>query len=300
MANRDAFGREKGEDPLAALGWSKGTSAKPVSGAASSDPERVAVVVAQSITHFPTNVPGGKGGPVDMPGMPGTGGGRSLWGILKWFIPLLLLGAIVAIALSAGGDVKDAMHSVKSVFISATKTSSDEAGYGATSAHPPAGTILEPGPDGVPVPIHKPAGFAPGSLLLKSNFNRGLRRLSTVGSQLATIRVAADRIDASIVTKDGRRKQVQVDWKGYVKVLSTSGPGFGHDNSFRTADLFRAAPFRLSRSAAGRSRRPAADVDYLVAFHFAGLGHGVMWSAFIKTGDQYSADPRGRITHKIN
>lgn len=213
------------------------------------------------------------------------------WSILKWMIPVLVLGSLGASLFAFSSGTSDVVRSVKSV-ITTPANSSDK---------PDDGPILTPGPDGEEVPVERPAGFAAGSLLLKTNFNRGLRRLRTQGSRLASLRVAADRIDASIATRDGRRKQVQVDWKGNVKVFSTSGPGFGQVNTFLIRDVFRAAPFRLSRSAAGRAKRPPESVDYLVAFHFSGLSlPGVTWSAFIKNGHQYSADSRGRITRQIN
>ena len=147
-------------------------------------------------------------------------------------------------------------------------------------------------------PRTPPTGFARGSLLLRANFARALAILRPEGSRLRTLRVAPDRIDASIVTAKGAMKQVQVTWEGRLQVFSTSGPGFPLTGTFAIDQLARAAPFRLSASAAERAGRTPAGVDYLVAIQ---LGAAQGWTVVLKDGGgQYIADHGGRITRRIS
>lgn len=147
-------------------------------------------------------------------------------------------------------------------------------------------------------PRTPPAGFARGSLLLRANFAKALAILRPEGSRLRTLRVAPDRIDASIVTAKGAMKQVQVTWEGRLQVFSTSGPGFPLAGTFTIDQLARAAPFRLAASAVERAGRTPASVDYMVAL---GLPTAQGWTVVLKNGGgQYIADHGGRITRRIS
>lgn len=146
-------------------------------------------------------------------------------------------------------------------------------------------------------PAAPPVGFGRRSLLLRANFATALRRLRQEGARLRSLRVAPDRIDASLLTRDGRMKQVQITSRGEVRRFGTSGPSFSTTGTFPLAGLERAAPFRLARSAAGRAKRAPSAVDYLVAID---VGDGQGWTVILKGGGQYLADHAGRITRRIN
>lgn len=148
------------------------------------------------------------------------------------------------------------------------------------------------------VPAVPPVGFGKGSLLLKSNFADALRTLRGEGVRVRTLRVAADRIDAQVVTRDGRQSSVQVTWQGKLSVFGTTPPGLPTTGLLVLDTVVRAAPFRLARSAAERAGRPVSSVDYVVAL---GLGPGQVWSLFFRNGGgHYTGDRSGRITRKVS
>ncbi|MCW2997344.1 MAG: hypothetical protein JWN65_893 [Solirubrobacterales bacterium] len=117
---------------------------------------------------------------------------------------------------------------------------------------------------------------------------------------MRSLRVAADRIDASIVSSIGRMKQVQVTWNGELRRFSESAPGFSRAGTFLIAALKRTAPFRLARSAAGRSAKAPSSIDYLVTVSFGPSSeHG--WTVIMKNGGgQFLADAKGKITRRIS
>ena len=91
------------------------------------------------------------------------------------------------------------------------------------------------------------------------------------------------------------RKQVQVTWQGKLTRLGPATPTGGPTPGLIRLDtIVRAAPFRLARSAARRSRRSPSSVDYAVAIDIAGVQR---WSVFLKDGGgRYVGDREGRIT----
>ena len=113
-------------------------------------------------------------------------------------------------------------------------------------------------------------GLSVTSLLRPAAFGKAMNRLRTGGyGRLTNLRVAPDRIDASMLTKDGRLRQVQVVPGGAVRVLGTSPTGFAGARTMALKGINRSAPSRLTRSAAGRLKQPASRVDYLVLSEFA-------------------------------
>ncbi|MCW3014153.1 MAG: hypothetical protein JWO02_1245, partial [Solirubrobacterales bacterium] len=208
--------------------------------------------------------------------------------LVKIAIPLAIFGAVGLTIFSVGSNVSHSVNDVRR----AISTSID-------SITVPAIPTPE-SPSSPRAPAVAPVGFGTGSLLLKSNFAKALTVLRGEGSRLRSLRVAPERIDASIVTSGGRMKQVQVTSQGKLQRFSTSGPGFSRAGTFPIDGLKRAAPFRLSRSAAGRSKRTASSVDYVVAIT-VGVGHAQGWTVILKNGGgQYLADANGKITRKIN
>ncbi len=125
-----------------------------------------------------------------------------------------------------------------------------------------------------------------------------MTRLRTGGyGRLTNLRVAPDRIDASMLTKDGRLRQVQIVPGGAARVLATSPTGFTGARTMTMKGIDAGAPQRLTRSAAGRLEQPAGGIDYLVLTE---VGAARQWNAYFKGGQIFSADARGRITRRIS
>ena len=147
-------------------------------------------------------------------------------------------------------------------------------------------------------PERIPRGLSAGSLLRPAAFGRAITRLRTGGyGRLGNLRVAPERIDATLVTKDGRLRQVQIVPGGTVRVIGTTGAGFSGARTMTMNDIVASAPSRLTRSAAERLRVPASRVNYLVLSDFAGTRQ---WNVYFKGGQIFSADARGRITRRIS
>jgi len=141
-------------------------------------------------------------------------------------------------------------------------------------------------------------GLSVNSLLRPAAFGKAITRLRTGGyGRLTNLRVAPDRIDASLLTRDGRLRQVQIVPGGAVRVIGTSGAGFAGARTMTLKGIFAGAPNRLTRSAAGRLEQPASRVNYLVLSEFGGAR---TWNVYFKGGQIFSADPRGRITRRVS
>lgn len=307
MAERDAFGNERGENPLAGMGWSTGgltspsepatavtppgpVAPAPAPPASAAAPPVVGVAAADAFGDSapaagPPMPPPGSPTSTGLPGYRLPAGVRLVRRLILLVVPLAVFGGAGLAILSVGGSVSDSVQDARR----AISTSLD-----AVTIPTPSVAV----PEAPGAPATPPTGFGTGSLLLRSNFAHALRTLRSEGSRLRSLRVAADRIDASIITRDGRMKQVQVTWQGRLQRFSTSGPGFPTAGSFSIAGLERSAPFRLARSAAGRARKAPSSIDYLVALD---LGGGQAWTVFVKDGGgQYHADRAGRITRKVS
>ncbi len=141
-------------------------------------------------------------------------------------------------------------------------------------------------------------GLSVTSLLRPAAFGKAMTKLRNGGyGRLTNLRVAPDRIDASMLTKDGRLRQVQVVPGGAVRVIGTSPTGFTGARTMTLQGINRNAPSRLTRSAAGRLKLPASRVDYLVLSEFGGARQ---WNVYFKGGQIFSADSRGQITRRIS
>jgi hypothetical protein len=154
-------------------------------------------------------------------------------------------------------------------------------------------TDLGRSPNGGAVPV----GLAKGSLLLRRNLAPALRRMRTSGmGRLRSLAIRPERIDAQLLTKDGRLRSVQQGVDGRLRELSTSGGGFAGVPTIPFTRANSAAPARLARSAAGRLKRPASRVDYVVLVN---SGPTAVWTVVMKGGGQFLGDARGRITRRI-
>jgi hypothetical protein len=145
--------------------------------------------------------------------------------------------------------------------------------------------------DGINGVIHAPATPAPAglqadSLIRRANFADTLATLRRSGlGRPSRLRVAPERVDATLVGVDGRLHQVEVDFEGNLREVGTS-PGPGPAGiAFRRID--RGAPERLARRGAERAGVRARRIDYLV--FTAGT-----WRAYFKGGKIVKGDAHGR------
>ena len=88
-----------------------------------------------------------------------------------------------------------------------------------------------------------------------------MNRLRTGGyGRLGNLRVAPERIDATLVTKDGRLRQVQIVPGGAVRVIGTTGAGFAgaRDDGVEGHRRLGAQPPHALGGGAAASSPPAA------------------------------------------
>lgn len=134
-------------------------------------------------------------------------------------------------------------------------------------------------------------GLEAGSLIRRGALAAALDAVSAERlGEPVVVRVAADRLDLQLRSRDGRLISVQVRPGPEVNVLSRSDPGFGSGAGVGGA-IDPAAPERLVRAATRRSGKSAAQVDYLVLMH---LGTPT-WGLFFKDGTHYRGSASGRL-----
>jgi hypothetical protein len=143
----------------------------------------------------------------------------------------------------------------------------------------------------------EPVGLAKNSLLLRRNLAPALRRMRTSGlGRLKSLSIRPQRLDAQLLTKDGRLRSVQQRFDGKLSEVSISGGGFGALKTIAFSRANSAAPSRLARSAARRMKRPVSRVDYVV---LVDSGPQAVWTVVMQGGGQFLGDARGRITRRI-
>ncbi len=267
MSERDAFGREKGEDSLADMGWSWSTppsSPQPVS---EPTPAPTPAASEPAFTAAPTPPPamsaGGPAGPGWTPGPPAMvrlHRRRRRRGII---VPLVLMG-IVALAI---GGATTAFQAGNSAFDDIQKAVQD-----ATASVVPA------------VPAETPAGVESGSLLRPAALAAAISKLPS--KKILSLRVAPERIDAQVLV-DGKMHVVQVRSDGTVSDVETPVSSGG-----KTLKVSSVAPNRIVRTAAKRAGRSAKRVSYLVLL-------GDEWQLFFDDGLHYSASANGRKVRRV-
>ena len=270
MPEYDAFGREIGEDTLA--GWRTGSSGLP-----SSPPEpapKPRPAPAPVTAGDPLGTPAESASPIasaPRPQVAFRAPRRRRRLRLRW----ILLLAAGWVGFNFASDVADKV---------------DEA---ARDFKVP--TIGAPAPEAA---APAPAGLAPGSLLRPAAFQRALDdlRAREIG-RVQNLRVAPERIDATLLTRRGTLVHVQLRPGGELQRFSESGAGFGGLETIPYGRLDASAPRRLVRAAAERLGRPVSRIDYLVPTLTSGE---LTWGAYFKGGAIFLADERGKITRRIS
>jgi hypothetical protein len=142
-----------------------------------------------------------------------------------------------------------------------------------------------------------PAGLEAGSLIRSGELRRALAELrSKQLGRVQILRLAPERIDAGLLSSNGRLQSVQLRHDGEFQEFSST-PGLGHLEAIPWARLNPAAPARLVRQAARRLNRPVDRIDYLVPSLIQGQ---VIWGAYFKGGQIFQGDARGRLFRRVS
>jgi hypothetical protein len=264
-----------------------------------------------SATTFTDRKSSGGGMPGELGGGLGTGQidlrGLRVFGRL--FRRLLVLGIVLALVIGGGGalidkigDEIDKIDTIdKKEFPSLPQSPAGreaEEPAGTPKADEQAETPAAELPATPTSPDEPPLGLQRGSLLLRANFAAVLRKMRNGGyGRLTNLRVAPERVDAQFLTQGGRLRNVQFQPGGVVRDFGTSGPGFAGARTMSIASINAAAPFRATASAAGRLKKPATQVNYLV---YTDVFAGQPWGVYFKSGQYFRADDRGTITRRFS
>jgi hypothetical protein len=266
MSERDAFGREKGEDTLANMGWSSSVTpgspiATPNPAPATATPTpiapgRPAMSAGEPLTPGPA--------PAWTPGPPASYTRRRRRRARGIIVPLFIIG-IFAVAIGGAVNVfragSDAVDRITSSIETATQS-----GTSTTKSTPASGTTL----------------------LQAAALKAALKKLPAGDIEL--LRVAPDRIDANIIVK-GRMHIVQVTAGGDVRDTSTPATGSGS-----AVKVNSAAPGRIARTAAKRSGKRIGSVSYLVLIHLLGKDE---WQLYFDDTTHFSASANGKKVHRV-
>ena len=295
----DPFGRRKDENPLASLGWHGGDTAGAAEPASEPDPVTMFGTAEQPGTVVAQSAPAAAGsddhtahrGPRGHDHARPTPRARRRRPVARLVRAVVVLAVVIAVAGSVIGALVD--EGVER----ADRFARDFAPPDIDVPSVPRAAGESAGGDGAQAQ-RPPRGLSAGSLLRPAAFGRAIARLRTGGyGRLGNLRVAPERIDATLVTKDGRLRQVQIVPGGAVRVIGTTGAGFAGARTMTMNDIVASAPSRLTRSAARRLGVPAGRVNYLVLSEFAGTRQ---WNAYFKGGQIFAANERGRITRRIS
>jgi hypothetical protein len=247
----DAFGREIGDDPLEALRESAPAPPAPEVRPAEPwpDPEPRPAPEAVAEPDEPAAPP---------PRIQFVRPRRRRGGMARLVLTLAILGAVGLAVVNVGTRVEGGIDDIVD---SLPKTVDPE---------PPA------------------TGVTGDSLVRRANFEAAIATLSRarLGRPLS-MRVAPDRIDATLLAAGGRLHQVQITPGGALRELASSAGPQARTVAYAAIDS--AAPERLVRAGATR-KFPARSIDYLVL----SAGPPASWGAYYKGGRIVLGDAHGR------
>ena len=147
-------------------------------------------------------------------------------------------------------------------------------------------------------PVADPVGLEAGSMIRPGNLRKALAELRRRDlGKLESLRLAPERIDATLLSPRGTLISVQLRHDGQFRQFSESGPGFGGATTIPFGRLDPRAPQRLVRAAAERLGRSPDQIDYLVPSISEGK---VYWGAYFKNGATFLGDARGRVIRRIS
>lgn len=273
----DAFGREIDEDTLEGLGAGarRGTAPgedRPTAGAA---PPAAPVPAAPA------------------PASRSASGSRWPGVLLRLGLLVVVLAVVgkgVSAVVSTAGVADDVVDAFKKLdATSETRTSSSSSST--TTVHPDGRTTI----DGRTVSRSRaPRGLERGSLLRPAGFRRVLARLRARGGRVLTLRVAPERVDATIVV--GRRlRVVQVTWRGAVTDLVATNVPSGLP-ALALSQVDGAAPARIATRAARSLGRGTSRVSYVA---LSGTGGQARWTLFFSDGVFFTGSADGRSVSRL-
>jgi len=151
---------------------------------------------------------------------------------------------------------------------------------------------LQVGPAPTAKPAAAPRGVRGRSLVRRANFAAALAKMRGSELKLTHLRLAPERIDAQLLTRGGRLRDLQIQPGGALKRFgSDSGPGFDTTSTIPFARLDPGAPQRLARRGAAKLHVPVSTLQYLVPTLFSGK---VTWAAYFKHARYVVGDAAGR------
>ena len=297
----DSFGREIGEDTLEGLGGSpseaprlarvgvSGGHSRPRRSRAGPSPHRRSPRGPKPRAGAPDAVSGRRGAapPARRPAQRHAPAGHrhrsgrrtvtvrrsgSAKGCLIALVVLLAVGAVaIGGVVSLVSSVGDSIDGVEKVIRA-----------------PEIGSVpdLNPGP--------KPTGLSKDSLMRRANVAAALRTLrSDENTKLTNLRLAPDRIDATLLTDEGRLRHVQIQPGGELERFgSDSGPGFDNVSTIPFAKLNPGAPQRLARRGAREHDVPISELQYAVP---QDLSDGLRWVVYFTRGRYVIGNAAGRF-----
>jgi len=138
-----------------------------------------------------------------------------------------------------------------------------------------------------------PVGFGEGSLMRPAAVKSALAQLNADEVRLTNLRLAPERIDATLLTTEGRLRHVQIKPGGKLERFGTDGSeGFDKTPTIRFAALRPGAPLRLARRGAKELGVPVSSVQYAVPLD---SGDGVRWVVYFKRGQYVIGNAAGRF-----
>jgi hypothetical protein len=262
VTERDPFGRLPNEDPLAGLGSrTNGTESLAASEPVAKD-ESPGETTAPKAATFPRAAASRRSVAASWlnPSQVADAG--------RWIVrAVVVVGVLVVIAGIAGA-----------VLLTGKSVPGEV-------AHSPAPSIA-----GDP---QAPRGLDSRSLLLQRNLVPALRRVRASGhGQLRTLRVAPERIDATLLAGAGRLRSVRVRFDGRLSSLGATDAGSGGPLTIAFSRVDAAAPARLARSAARRARRPVSEVEFVF---LRSAGSAASWTVVMHDGTRLHGDAHGRF-----
>ena len=148
-------------------------------------------------------------------------------------------------------------------------------------------------------PAAAPTGLGRGSLVREQEFTAAMRRLRGEDyGRLTSLRVAPERINAQFLTDDGRLVSAQLSADGKLQSFGGGGTGFGFADTIPYSRVKAAVPEQLTRRAAERVGKPAAQLDYLVLS--GGGPRDLLWGVFFKGGGHVQGFADGRVWRQVS
>jgi hypothetical protein len=146
----------------------------------------------------------------------------------------------------------------------------------------------------------KPKGLGEGSLMRRADVAAALRQLrSDETVKLTNLRLAPERIDATVLTRAGRLRHMQMQAGAKLERLgSDSGAGFDTVPTIPFAKLDPAAPQRLARRGAREHGVPISELQYAVPT-YSRIDNKLTWVVYFTRGRYVLGNAKGRFERKL-